>query len=172
MTNTIHIGYHDSTIGEMVIGSFDDSICLLDFRYRRMRNTVDKRIKNLLRADFVEKEDSGIRATRKQIDEYLQGQRQQFTVPILLLGTDFQKQVWNALLDIAYGETVSYLQVARKIRRPKAVRAVASANGANAIALIVPCHRVIESGGGLGGYGGGIAVKKQLLDLETHAKHR
>ena len=83
-----------------------------------------------------------------------------------MVGTDFQKNVWNALLKIPYGTTITYLQLAKNIGNAKAVRAVANADGANAMAVIIPCHRVIESNGGLGGYGGGVAIKKQLLELE------
>lgn len=166
MAEQIHTSYYKTKIGELIIGSFDDKLCLLDFRYRRMRATVDNRIKKHLDGEFIEQDDETIRETKKQIDEYLQGERKVFNIPLLLLGTDFQKQVWEELLRVAYGETASYSDLAKRIGNPSAVRAVASANGANAIALIVPCHRIIESNGGLGGFGGGIAVKKRLLNLE------
>ncbi len=132
-----------------------------------MRERVDNRLKRYLRADFVEGNDSVIATTKQQIDEYLQGIRKSFEIPLLLIGSDFQKQVWNELLTIGYGETASYLDIAKGINKPLSVRAVANANGANAIALIVPCHRIIESSGGLGGYGGGLSVKKRLLNLES-----
>ncbi len=167
MDNKINVAYYKTKIGELVLGSYEGKLCLLDFRYRRMRTSVDNRIKKLLKADFIEREDEVIIETKKQLDEYLEGKRMEFEIPVLLLGTDFQKQVWNELLKVKYGETASYLDIAERIENPKAVRAVASANGANAIALIVPCHRVIETSGGLGGYGGGIAVKKRLLNLEA-----
>ncbi len=166
MKNTIHTSYHKTKIGEFIIGSFEGKICILDFRYRKMRTTVDNRIKRLLEAEFIEQEDAVIAETKKQIDEYLQKQREEFDIPLLFVGTDFQKQVWNELLNIPYGKTASYLDIAKGINNPKAVRAVASANGANAIAIVVPCHRVIESNGGLGGYGGGLSIKKRLLRLE------
>ncbi len=167
MQKNIHISYYKTKIGELILGSFEEKLCLLDFRYRKMRTTVDNRIKKYLNAEFIEQEDNIIHETKKQIDEYLQGQRKKFTIPLLLVGTDFQKQVWNELVNIAYGETASYLDIAKRINNPKAVRAVASANGANAIGLIIPCHRVIETNGGLGGYGGGLSVKKRLLHLEN-----
>ncbi len=163
----IHIQYRKTKIGELIIGSFQEKICILDFRYRKMRVTVDHRIKNGLREDFIEKEDPVIRETYKQVDQYLQGVRRSFNLPIQTVGTHFQKQVWLELMKIPYGETISYLDLAKKVNNPKAVRAVASANGANAIALIIPCHRVIESNGGVGGYGGGIPVKKMLLNMES-----
>ncbi len=162
----IHIAYEKTKIGELIIGSYDNKLCLLDFRYRRMRTTVDNRIKRLLKADFIEQEDEIITETKKQIEEYLQGSRKTFDIPLLLLGSDFQKQVWHELLKVNYGETATYLDIATRIGNPKAVRAAASANGANAIALIVPCHRIIESNGELGGFGGGLPVKKRLLNLE------
>ncbi len=162
----INVSYCKTKIGELIIASYDNKLCILDFRYRKMRNSVDNRIKKYLDCDFVEKEDDIIIETKKQVDEYLLGKRKEFDIPLLLLGTEFQKQVWNALLEVKYGETASYLDIANKIDNTKAVRAVASANGANSIALIVPCHRIIESNGGLGGYGGGLDVKKRLLNLE------
>ncbi len=167
MKNHISIAYYKTKIGELILGSYDNKLCLLDFRYRRMRTTVDNRIKKYLKADFIEQENTVIIETKKQLDEYLTGERKEFSMPLLLVGTDFQKQVWNELLTIAYGETASYLDIAKRMNNPKAVRAVASANGANAIGVIVPCHRVIESNGGLGGYGGGLPVKKRLLNLES-----
>ncbi|MDA9946643.1 methylated-DNA--[protein]-cysteine S-methyltransferase, partial [Candidatus Marinimicrobia bacterium] len=109
--------------------------------------------------------------TRKQITEYLRAERKTFDLPILSVGSDFQKQVWEALLKINYGETASYLDIAKYIGNEKAVRAVASANGANAIAVIIPCHRIIGSDGELVGYGGGLPIKKRLLNLEEkHSK--
>ncbi len=171
MDNKVNITYYKTKIGELILGSYEGKLCLLDFRYRRMRISVDNRIKKLLQADFIEGEDEIIVETKKQIDEYLEGKRRDFNIPILLLGTDFQKQVWNELLNVKYGETATYLDIAKRIDNPKAVRAAASANGANAIALIVPCHRIIESNAGLGGYGGGLAVKKRLLNLEAKNTH-
>ncbi len=165
--NTINIQYYKTKIGELILGSFRSKLCILDFRYRKMRNTVDKRIRNGLSAEFIEKDDDILKETRKQIDEYLEGRRKKFEIPISMVGTDFQRQVWKELINIKYGETASYLDLAKRIRNEKAVRAVASANGANAIGLIIPCHRIIESNGGLGGYGGGLPVKKRLLKIES-----
>ncbi len=164
--NVIHIQHYKTKIGELIIGSFDQKLCMLDFRYRRMRTTVDRRIKTGLAADFVEQDDDLLQQTRQQLDEYLALKRKEFTLPILTVGTDFQKSVWNALMKVPYGTTSTYLQLAKNIQNEKAVRAVASANGANSIGLIIPCHRIIESSGELGGYGGGIAIKKRLLKME------
>ncbi len=102
----------------------------------------------------------------KQIVEYLEGKRLDFDLELDLLGTPFQRKVWQALLEIPYGETRSYREIATRIGRPNAVRAVGTANGSNPLSLVVPCHRVINSGGGLGGYGGGLALKRRLLAME------
>ena len=166
--NKINIQYYKTKIGELILGSFDEKLCLLDFRYRKMRTTVDNRIKKGLNAEFLEQDDKTLKITRVQLDEYLNGDRKKFDISILMVGTDFQKSVWNALIKVSYGFTSTYLQLAKNINHEKAVRAVASANGANSIGLIVPCHRIIGSDGELVGYGGGIAVKKRLLKLERN----
>jgi O-6-methylguanine DNA methyltransferase len=106
-----------------------------------------------------------------QLDEYFTARRRAFQLPLDLRGTPFQQKVWNALLEIPYGETRSYAELARSIGAPKAYRAVGAANGANPIAIIIPCHRVISSGGGLGGYGGGVPLKRRLLALESGTRH-
>ena len=106
---------------------------------------------------------------RLQLNEYFAGKRSRFEVPLDLRGTPFQEKVWRALLDIPYGETRTYAQIAAQIGSPSAVRAVGAANGANPVAIIVPCHRVVATGGGLGGYGGGLEIKKRLLALESGA---
>ncbi|HEX5353476.1 MAG TPA: methylated-DNA--[protein]-cysteine S-methyltransferase [Rhodanobacteraceae bacterium] len=114
----------------------------------------------------AKQDNSKLRAAARQLDEYFAGTRQQFDVPLHPSGTPFQLEVWGALLAIPYGETVSYADIARRIRRPRAVRAVGAANGANPLAIIVPCHRVIGSHGDLVGYGGGLPAKRWLLEHE------
>lgn len=164
--NQINIQYYKSRVGEMILGSFDHKLCLLDFRYRKMRMTVDNRIKNGLNAEYVEQNDKILEKTRNQLDEYLNADRKIFDIPLLIVGSDFQKKVWCALLQVPYGATLSYLQLARNINNQKAVRAVAAANGANSMSIIIACHRIIGSNGELTGYGGGLPVKKRLLNLE------
>ena len=166
--NQINIQYYKTAVGELILGSFEEKLCLLDFRYRKMRNTVDNRIKKGLKAEFVECDDEALKVTRKQIDEYLSRDRKEFDIPLIMVGTDFQKSVWNALMTVPYGGTSSYLQLAKSIDNEKAVRAVASANGANSMSLIIPCHRIIGSDGTLVGYGGGLPAKKKLLTLENN----
>ncbi len=131
-----------------------------------MHQTVDNRIKKGLNSDFFELENDVIKTAKKQIDEYLTGTRKEFEIPILMVGTEFQKIVWQALQQIKYGQTASYLDLAKSINNEKAVRAVANANGANLLGLIIPCHRIIGSNGELVGYGGGLPAKKKLLKLE------
>jgi len=133
-----------------------------------MRTTVDNRLKHGLEAQFIEQDDEILQETRKQLDEYFDMSRKEFDIPITTVGTPFQKSVWEALLKIPYGTTATYLQLAKDIDNEKAVRAVASANGANSIALIIPCHRIIGSNGELTGYGGGLPLKKRLLQLEQN----
>ena len=104
--------------------------------------------------------------SKRELKEYFLGKRKKFTLPLTMDGTVFQKNVWRALRTVPYGETVSYFEQARKVGKKNAVRAVGSANGRNPIPIIVPCHRVIAMSGGLGGYSGGLAIKKKLLALE------
>ena len=166
--NQINIQYYKTKFGEFIIGSFDEKLCLLDFKYRIMRKTVDNRLKKGLGAEFVEQDDEVLQKTRVQLDEYFNGERKEFDIPLLTVGTDFQKSVWEALMKVPYGETSTYLEVSKEINNEKAVRAVANANGANAIGIIIPCHRIIGSNGELVGYGGGLPVKKRLLKLEQN----
>jgi methylated-DNA-[protein]-cysteine S-methyltransferase len=164
--NQIDIQFYKTKIGDLILGSFDEKLCLLDFRYRKMRKAVDTRIKNGLNAEFVENNNETIKQAKNQLDEYLNSDRKTFNLPLLMVGTEFQKNVWKSLIKVPYGATSTYLQLAKDISNEKAVRAVASANGANSIGLIVPCHRIIGSDGQLVGYGGGLSVKKRLLNLE------
>lgn len=111
-----------------------------------------------------------LQQVEQQLQEYFAGQRQQFDLPLHFIGTDFQKQVWQALLSIPYGETRSYLQIAQQIGNEKSVRAVGAANGKNPISIIAPCHRVIGSSGKLTGFAGGLEAKAFLLQLESPAR--
>jgi len=111
-----------------------------------------------------------VRETERQLAEYFSGKRREFEIPLAPAGTEFQLATWKALQVISYGETISYGELARRIDRPRAVRAVGAANGANPISIIVPCHRVIGADGTLTGYGGGLHRKKRLLELEQGIK--
>jgi methylated-DNA-[protein]-cysteine S-methyltransferase len=162
----INIRYHNTEIGEVVLSSFQDRLCFLDFRERNGRAPVEYRIGRALSAELVEQDDEVLTKTCTQLDEYLEGQRREFNIPVLMVGTEFQKRVWKALMGIPYGATATYGQIARDTGNPRAVRAVGSACGANPISIIVPCHRVIGRNRRLVGYGGGLSLKERLLRLE------
>ena len=162
----IHIQYLNTCIGEVIMGSYCGQLCLLDYKHRKMRARIDKRITQGLNAQYIETSDLVLEQTQQQLNEYLLAQRQEFDLPLLMVGSDFQQSVWRALLKVPYGATASYLELAEQIGNAKAVRAVANANGANAIGIIIPCHRIIGSNGALVGYAGGLEAKKKLLALE------
>jgi len=166
--NKISIQYYKSPIGEMLLGSYENKLCIADFRYRKMRESIDNRIQKGLKAEYVEELSEVITQTIQEMEEYFNLERKEFTVPLLLVGTDFQKSVWEGLMQIPYGTTASYLELSKRIGNKKAVRAVASANGANSIAILVPCHRIIGSNGDLVGYAGGLDVKRKLLEIENN----
>lgn len=165
--SAISIDYYKTSMGELVLGSFNNQLCICDWRYRKMRSEIDFRITTGLSATSTYAETPVIAMAKEQIEQYLNGHREQFDVPLLMVGTPFQKEVWNALLQIPYGKTESYLGLSNRLNNPKAIRAVASANGANALAIFVPCHRIIGSNGDLVGYAGGLDIKRKLLALES-----
>ena len=107
-----------------------------------------------------------VRETERQLADYFGGRRREFDVPLAPAGTEFQRAAWKALADVPYGKTISYAELARRMDRPRAVRAVGAANGANPIPIILPCHRIIGADGTLTGYGGGLDTKRRLLSLE------
>lgn len=151
----------------MLAGATDEGICLFDFQYRRSIDTIMKRIETLADDKFAEGRHPYFDVLEQQIAEYFTGARKEFTLPLHLLGTPFQKEVWMGLMQIPYGETRSYKQQSIFLGNEKAIRAVAGANGENGIAIIIPCHRVIGTHGSLTGYGGGLQRKKWLLDHEN-----
>ncbi len=153
-------------VGELLLGSFGDELCLCDWRHRRMRNAVDKRIRQGLCADHVEGGSSVIEQAMEELTAYFAGQRTRFDVPLRFVGTDLQQRVWRALQHIPFGTTITYGSLTTLVAQPTAVRAVAAANGANALSILVPCHRVVGSTGDLVGYAGGLRAKRTLLALE------
>lgn len=156
----------DTPVGKMRAAATDEGICLFDFQYRRSIDTIMKRIETWSGDKFEECTHPHFEILQQQIDEYFTGQRKVFDLPLHLVGTPFQKNVWEGLLQIPYGETRSYKQQSIFLGNEKAIRAVAGANGENGIAIIIPCHRVIGEDGSLTGYGGGLQRKKWLLDHE------
>ncbi|WP_297973544.1 methylated-DNA--[protein]-cysteine S-methyltransferase [uncultured Bacteroides sp.] len=157
---------YESPYGILLLGSYEDKLCLCDWQTENHHDYVSRRLKRILQTDFEEGTSEVIERTVCQLDDFFAGKRKEFDVSLLFVGTDFQKTVWNELLKIPFGTTVSYGEMARRIGMPKAVRAVANANGANAISILAPCHRVIGSDHSLTGYGGGLDVKRALLELE------
>lgn len=166
MKNIIQISRYSAPCGEMILGAYEDKLCLCNWVTEKHPGRVEKRLQTFLKADYVEASSATIQEAVRQLDEYFREERRTFDVPLLFVGTDFQKQVWRQLLEIPYGHTVSYGEMARQLGKPSAVRAVANANGANAISIFAPCHRVIGSNHSLTGYGGGLEAKRFLLRLE------
>ena len=149
------------------MGSLNGELVLCDWRYRRMRFSIDKRIKEGAGVDCIEESSPAIELAKVQLNEYFSGKRKVFDVSLRFIGTDFQKSVWEQLRKVAFGQTATYLDLANAMGRPKSVRAVANANGANALSIFVPCHRIIGGDGTLVGYAGGLRAKRALLDLEN-----
>jgi methylated-DNA-[protein]-cysteine S-methyltransferase len=166
MENQIKINYFQTPVGELILGSFEGKLCLADWRYRKMRSAIDKRICTSLKSKFVEGDSQVLQDCKSQLNEYFENERVDFDIPLLFVGTEFQKQVWDSLLQVPYGKSETYLGLSKILGNEKAIRAVATANGANAISIIVPCHRIIGSNGDLVGYAGGLPAKKKLLELE------
>lgn len=163
---SINIQYLDTPYGELILGSHEGRLCLCDWRYRTRRDAVDSRIRKGLAAEYVEEDDEVLRDARSQLGEYFGRRRKRFDLPLRTVGTRFQKAVWQQLVEIPFGRTTTYLELAEALGDRNAVRAVASANGANALSIIIPCHRVIGSNGKLVGYAGGLKTKADLLGLE------
>lgn len=158
---------YKSPVGDLIIGSYGDKICMSDWIIEKRRKAIDRRISKFLSAEYEDGGSDIITRTIIQLDEYFEGKRKEFTIPVVFCGTDFQQQVWSELMKIPYGQTISYSELARRIGNPKAIRAVASANAANPISILVPCHRVIGSNRQLTGYAGGLAAKEFLIALES-----
>lgn len=156
----------ETPIGPMFAGAVEEGICLLEFTDRRMLETEFAQLKKLLNASIIQGHSPHFDVLQQQLNEYFEGSRTTFSVPLVAPGSEFQQQVWDLLQTIPYGNTRSYGQQARAINKPQAVRAVANANGCNRISILIPCHRVIGEDGHLTGYGGGLWRKKWLLDLE------
>jgi AraC family transcriptional regulator of adaptative response/methylated-DNA-[protein]-cysteine methyltransferase len=156
----------ETPLGEMIAGATDEGLCLLEFHDRKILTSEYKDLARLLETTIEEGENKHLKNLRKQLKEYFEGKRKEFTVPLVIAGTEFQKTVWMELQNIKFGFTRSYQEQADALDSPDSVRAVANANGMNRISILIPCHRVIGSDGRLVGYGGGLKRKKWLLDHE------
>ena len=165
MTFIVTHKYH-SPCGILTIGDYNGKLCLCDWTEIPQRYII-QRISNSLSCKYTMGITPLISSVISQLDEYFEGKRISFNLPLLLIGTNFQHKVWNELMNIPYGTTTSYSQLAHKIGNPNASRAVANACHANAMSIIIPCHRVIGTNGELCGYAGGVSSKKHLLSLET-----
>ena len=160
------LGWRESPVGPLIAAATDDALCLLQFSEAA---AVEHRIAELARhyADSLRSGSSAVLDELwRQLEQYFRGERREFALPLAYPGSEFQEEVWSALQEIRYGETWSYLDLARRIGDTAATRAVGAANGANPIAIVIPCHRVVNANGDLGGYGGGLWRKRILLDLE------
>ena len=164
--NVINIHRLTTPLGPMIAGATNEGVCLLEFSERRMLESEFKELGHKLNAHFVYGINEHILKLEKQLNEYFDGRRKEFDIQLVTPGSEFQKSVWRQLTTIPYGQTRSYEEQAIAIDKLNAIRAVASANGFNRIAIVVPCHRVIGKDGSLTGYGGGLWRKKWLLDFE------
>ena len=165
-TQVICIQYYSSPCGELILASTGNELCLCDWNGMPCAERNKRRIGRYVNADFSIASSAVLEETKRQLDDYFAGNRKMFDIPLHPVGTDFQLRVWRALLDIPYGETRSYMEIAKHIGNPKGVRAVAQAIGANGIDIFIPCHRVIGSNHSLTGFTGGLDKKEFLLELE------
>jgi len=162
----INITRLETPLGTMFACAAEQGICLLEFTDRKMLETELKSLAKQLNANIIQGANKHFDLLRRQLDEYFEGKRKEFTIQLFTPGTEFQQSVWKVLQTIPYGSTYSYKQQAIALKKPDAFRAVANANGMNRISIIITCHRVIGEDGNLIGYGGGLWRKKWLLDLE------
>jgi AraC family transcriptional regulator of adaptative response/methylated-DNA-[protein]-cysteine methyltransferase len=166
------VDWLESPVGPLIVGATSTGVCLVEFSERRM---LERELDELGRRHglaVVPGANTHTAGVCRELTEYFAGQRTVFEVPLVIKGTDFQERVWAALRTIPYGETRSYHDIAVALGTPGAARAVGRANGANRIAIVIPCHRVVQHDGTLGGYGGGVWRKQRLLDLERDATRR
>src|SRR6202158_1362603 len=157
--NPVYYTWFDSPVGSLLLAGSSAGLKLVSFGAGHRARSVD--------AEW-QLDNSALLEVVAQLPSYFAGERNNFALDLVLQGTDFQKKVWTALQEIPFGETISYKKLAETVGSPKGVRAVGAANGANPIAIIIPCHRVIENDGSLTRFGGGVPLKKQLLELESN----
>ena len=156
----------DTKLGKMVAGVTDKGLGMLEFNDPERISKTTHKLQKKYNFKLIEGEDPLLDQVEKELTKYLDGSLNKFTVLLNMIGTEFEKKVWTELLKIPYGTAKSYLEIAKSINHPTGFRAVARANGANNVAIIIPCHRVIASNGNLQGYGGGLWRKEKLLKLE------
>ena len=157
----------ETPLGQMFACANHEGVCLLEFTERENLEKQKTALQKSLKAEIVSGSNRELKQLQKQLKEYFEGQRIKFDLPIVMTGTPFQEKVWKALIEIPFGKTMTYQSLTNQLGNPKAIRAVAGANGANKMAIIIPCHRVIGSDGSLTGYAGGIWRKQWLLEHES-----
>lgn len=165
--NFIYTHIYNSPCGELLLGSYEDSLCLCDWNTQHRRSRTDNMIKKSFKAEYKRGISPIIKNAIHQLDEYFTGKRSDFYIDYALGGSIFQQSVWTELLNVKYGEIISYKELANRMGLPTSVRAVANAVGANPISIFIPCHRIIGADGSLTGYAGGVEAKKYLLDIEN-----
>ncbi len=158
--------YYTSPCGELILASLGDELCLCNWKGKSCAERSKRRIVSYLNMDFSIESSSILEQTKRQLDEYFAGHRKEFNIQLHPIGTDFQLRVWRTLLNIPYGETRSYMEIATSIGNTKGIRAVAQAIGANGINILIPCHRIIGSNHSLTGFSGGLDKKEFLLKME------
>lgn len=161
--SVIKIHTYTSPVGALIIGDFQSKIIMIDWKFRRLRAAIDSRILQQTQGTFVEEKTDLHTESIQQLEDYFQQKRTDFNLPLHFIGTEFQKTVWNQLMHIPYGKTATYESLTVAFTSKESIRAVASANGANAISIVVPCHRVIGKNGELVGYAGGLPAKKKQI---------
>ncbi|HJY64534.1 MAG TPA: methylated-DNA--[protein]-cysteine S-methyltransferase [Ignavibacteria bacterium] len=159
----------ESPLGPLILGATEKGLCLCEFTDRRMLEFQMKTLHKRFDAAIVPGTNKFIEQAKDELKEYFAGKLKKFKVKLIYPGTEFQQNVWNELQKIPYGTTIAYADLAKSVGIPGAVRAVGTANGMNRIGIIIPCHRVVNKSGKLGGYGGGVWRKKWLLDLEMRS---
>lgn len=160
----------ESPLGPLLACATSEAVCLLEYTDRRALETQVKALRKRFGCAIVPGTNPVLARLSDELAEYFAGQRRKFTVPVAYPGTPFQQAVWRELMRIPYGANISYEELARRVKRPGAQRAVGLANGKNRIAILIPCHRVVNKNGQLGGYGGGLWRKQKLLDIERGAR--
>ncbi|MBD3402637.1 methylated-DNA--[protein]-cysteine S-methyltransferase [candidate division GN15 bacterium] len=157
----------DSPLGPMVAGASDKGVSFLEWHDRGGLERISARVRKRYRCELIDGRNEHLEQLERELADYFDRTLTRFTVPIDITGTTFEQRVWQELLQIPYGQTRSYGEVARLLGSPGGSRAVGRANGANYLAIVIPCHRVIDANGNLHGYGGKVWRKKALLELEA-----
>lgn len=166
LSDTIHATRYQCICGELILAAFDGRLCMCDWTSSKRHEHNITMLKKELNAETYECSDLIISAAITELNEYFQGVRQTFDIPLYITGTEFQRRVRHELVNIPYSDTISYSELAVRLCIPKGIRSVASAVAGNPLSIFLPCHRVIGSDGTLKGYAGGLNNKSKLLELE------